>query len=89
MVLMICLTPPSLCSIARQSWLDARERVGDDLLTDFNGMPYLVPMGMVSTQVRFVTRRIPTQMLKNIKSCTPERLVVVSLLRQDLLGVNE
>eukprot|EP00903_Cladosiphon_okamuranus_P017641 g16248.t1 len=34
-----------------QSWLDARERVGDDLLTDFNGMPYLVPMGMVSTQV--------------------------------------
>lgn len=35
-----------------QNWLDARERVGDNLLRDFNGMPYLVPMGMVSTQVR-------------------------------------
>ncbi|CAM9257644.1 unnamed protein product [Scytosiphon promiscuus] len=32
-------------------WLDARERIGGDLLTDFNGMPYSVPMGMVSTQV--------------------------------------
>ncbi|CAM9155381.1 unnamed protein product [Ectocarpus sp. 13 AM-2016] len=34
-----------------QDWLDARERVGEDQLTDFNGMPYSVPMGMVSTEV--------------------------------------
>ncbi|CAM9202218.1 unnamed protein product [Choristocarpus tenellus] len=34
-----------------QGWLDARDRVGDTMLTDFNGMPYTVPRGMVSTQV--------------------------------------
>ncbi|CAM9090652.1 unnamed protein product, partial [Laminaria digitata] len=34
-----------------QNWVDARERLSDDSLTDFNGMPYLVPVGMVSTQV--------------------------------------
>lgn len=41
-----------ICSPSIQNWLDARERLGDDPMTDFNGMPYLVPVGMVSTQVR-------------------------------------
>ena len=41
-----------ICSPCIQNWLDARERLSDDPLTDFNGMPYLVPVGMVSTQVR-------------------------------------
>lgn len=35
-----------------QNWLDARERVGDSTLRDFNGVPYTVPIGMVSTEVR-------------------------------------
>ncbi|CAB1112949.1 unnamed protein product [Ectocarpus sp. CCAP 1310/34] len=43
-----------------QDWLDARERVGEDQLTDFNGMPYSVPMGMVSTQVRMPVGRNQT-----------------------------
>ncbi|CAM9656283.1 unnamed protein product [Ascophyllum nodosum] len=34
-----------------QGWLDARKRVGNNVLRDFNGMNYLVPMGMVSTQL--------------------------------------
>lgn len=41
-----------ICSPSVQNWVDARERLSDDPLTDFNGMPYLVPVGMVSTQVR-------------------------------------
>ena len=49
---------PACCSSATasvspvQGWLDARKRVGNNVLRDFNGMNYLVPMGMVSTQVR-------------------------------------
>lgn len=43
---------PRVRAYSMQDWLDARERAGDSVLKDFNGMPYLVPIGMASTQVR-------------------------------------
>lgn len=49
-----------------QNWLDARERVGDSLLRDFNGMPYVVPVGMVSTQVRVRNEEDSTLVLTDI-----------------------
>lgn len=49
---MLLLNRDHLFALLAQGWLDARERVGNDILTDFNGMTYMVPMGMVSTEVR-------------------------------------